>query len=124
MRRHPVIGERIMNVAPALTQAAKLVRASHENVDGSGYPDGLTGDDIPIGARIIAVCDAYNAMTSDRPYREAMSAEAAHAELARCVGTQFDSVVVDAFFEVMSERPAGAPHKPELLALHGPEDRG
>ena len=69
MRRHTIIGERILHAAPALAAAAPLVRSRHERFDGTGYPDGLAGDDIPLGARIIAVCDAYDAMISDRPYR-------------------------------------------------------
>jgi diguanylate cyclase (GGDEF)-like protein/PAS domain S-box-containing protein len=114
MRRHPVIGERILSAAPALTQAAKLVRHSHERVNGQGYPDHLAGDEIPLGARIIAVCDAYDAMTSDRPYRNAMSPEVALAELRRCAGAEFDPNVVDAFVAALSghdlppARPSGA----------------
>jgi PAS domain S-box-containing protein/diguanylate cyclase (GGDEF)-like protein len=104
MRRHPMIGERIMSAAPALAQAAKLVRASHERVDGQGYPDRLAGDEIPLGARIIFVCDAYDAMTSDRPYGDGMSPAEALEELRRCAGTQFDPVVVDAFCRVAGER--------------------
>jgi two-component system cell cycle response regulator len=97
MRRHTIIGERILDAAPALNDAARLVRASHEWFDGTGYPDQLAGADIPLGARIIAVCDAYDAMVSDRPYRSAMPNEQAVQELARCSGTQFDPDVVDAF---------------------------
>jgi diguanylate cyclase (GGDEF)-like protein len=97
MRRHTLMGERILGAAPALADAAKLVRASHEAYDGSGYPDGLRGEAIPLGARIIAICDAYDAMTSTRPYRAAMSSEVALAELSRCAGTQFDPAVVEAF---------------------------
>ena len=73
MRRHTLIGERILSAAPALVPVAKLVRSSHERFDGGGYPDGLAGDEIPLGSRIVAVCDAYDAMTSDRSYRRAMS---------------------------------------------------
>ena len=69
---------------------AKLVRASHENFDGSGYPDALAREEIPLGARIVAVCDAYHAMTSDRPYRRAMDSAGAIEELRRCAGQQFD----------------------------------
>jgi diguanylate cyclase (GGDEF)-like protein len=101
MRRHTVIGERILSAAPSLTQAARLVRASHESYDGAGYPDGLAGDSIPLGARIIAVCDAFDAMRSDRPYRSAMSVEVALEELGNCAGRQFDPVVVAAFGAVM-----------------------
>jgi diguanylate cyclase (GGDEF)-like protein len=104
MRRHPLIGERILNAAPALADAAKLVRSSHERFDGKGYPDGLRGTEIPLGARIIAVCDAYDSMTSNRPYRSAMSIEGMVSELRRCAGTQFDPAVVDAFCAVLAER--------------------
>jgi diguanylate cyclase (GGDEF)-like protein len=97
MRRHTIIGERIVAAAPALGPVAKLVRASHERWDGGGYPDGHAGDAIPLGARIVAVCDAYDAMRADRPYRRARSAADAAAELRRCAGTQFDPAVVDAF---------------------------
>jgi two-component system cell cycle response regulator len=80
---------------------AKLVRASHERYDGRGYPDQLAGDDIPLGARIVAVCDAYHAMTSDRPYRKAMPAQNALLELRRCAGLQFDPDVVKAFCKLV-----------------------
>ena len=81
MRTHTLIGERILAEAPALAEAAKIVRSSHERYDGDGYPDGLAGDEIPLAARIIAVCDSFDAMTSDRPYRTAMSTEGALSEL-------------------------------------------
>ena len=97
MHRHTLVGERIVLAAPALAYTAPLIRSSHERIDGQGYPDGLAGEQIPIGARIIAVCDAFDAMTSDRPYRAATTPEAALAELARCAGTQFDPEVVQAF---------------------------
>ena len=97
MRRHTMIGERILSAAPALVPVARIVRSSHERWDGAGYPDGLAGDDIPIGARVVAVCDAYDAMVSDRPYRSARSPREALAELRRSAGTQFDPRVVDAF---------------------------
>jgi diguanylate cyclase (GGDEF)-like protein len=99
VRQHTIIGERILSAAPALLPVAKIVRASHEHFDGSGYPDGLAGDAIPLGARIVAVCDAFHAMTNSRPYRPAISAEEALAELQACAGTQFDSRVVTAFCE-------------------------
>jgi HD-GYP domain-containing protein (c-di-GMP phosphodiesterase class II) len=97
MRRHTIIGERILLAAPALRPVARLVRSSHERWDGCGYPDGLAGDDIPLGARVVAVCDAFNAMTTDRPYRPRMSPDGALAELRSCAGTQFDPRVVEAF---------------------------
>ena len=101
IRRHTLIGERILSAAPALRRAAKLVRSSHERHDGKGYPDGLVGDQIPLGSRIIAVCDAYDAMVSDRPYRASMGTEKAVAELRRCAGTQFDPVVVEVLCELL-----------------------
>jgi diguanylate cyclase (GGDEF)-like protein len=107
MRRHPLIGERILLAAPALRPVARLVRSSHERWDGGGYPDGLRGDEIPLGARVVAVCDAFDAMTSHRPYRESVSEADAIEELHRCAGTQFDPLVVKAFARVITrERPA------------------
>ena len=97
MRQHTIVGERMLGVAPALGGVARLVRWSHERMDGGGYPDGLVGDEIPLGARIITVCDAFHAMTSDRPYRRAVSVDEAVAELLRHCGTQFDPEVVAAF---------------------------
>jgi diguanylate cyclase (GGDEF)-like protein len=97
MHQHTVIGQRIVSVAPALVRAGALIRSSHERFDGAGYPDGLAGEQIPIGARVIAVCDAYDAIVSDRPYRAARSPEEALAELHRCAGEQFDPAVVAAF---------------------------
>ena len=103
MRSHTLIGERILSAAPALNECARLVRSSHERFDGNGYPDRLRGEEIPVGARIIAVCDAFDAMTSDRPYRAAMSVEAALAEIQRCAGTQFDARTVRALTAVVRE---------------------
>ncbi len=105
VRQHTIIGERILGAAPALLAVAKLVRASHEHWDGSGYPDGLAGEAIPAGARIVAVCDAFDAMTTSRPYRDAMSVEDALAELRACAGTQFDPTVVEAFCEEIASLP-------------------
>ncbi len=95
--RHTIIGERIIGGAPALREVASIVRSSHERWDGTGYPDGLTGDDIPLGARIVAVSDAYDALTRDRPFAPRRSHEDALQELRRCAGTQFDARVVEAF---------------------------
>ena len=103
VRRHPLIGERIIGAAPALAGAAKLVRSTHERLDGSGYPDGLAGDQIPLGARIIAVADAFTAMTSPRPHAAQRTLAEAIAELRRCAGTQFDPTVVDAISELIVE---------------------
>ena len=104
IRQHTIIGQRILGVSPALDYVAQLVRSSHEAMDGSGYPDGLRGDQIPLGARVVAVCDAFDAMVSDRPYRETMSVEEAIAELRRCSGTQFDATVVEAFASIVQGR--------------------
>ena len=97
VHRHPTIGARIVSAAPALTHTAPLIQSSHERIDGHGYPDGLAGENIPLGSRIIAVCDAFDAMTSDRLYGRAISVDAALSELKRCAGTQFDATIVDAF---------------------------
>jgi HD-GYP domain-containing protein (c-di-GMP phosphodiesterase class II) len=97
MHRHPAIGARIVSAAPALANTAPLILASHERVDGRGYPHGLIGENIPLGSRIIAVCDAFAAMTSDRPYQPQMSINDALAELERCAGTKFDATLVEAF---------------------------
>jgi diguanylate cyclase (GGDEF)-like protein len=111
MKRHTIIGERFLLGVPALRDAARFVRSSHEAWDGGGYPDALAGETIPLGARIISVCDAYAAMTADRPYRGAMPADDAIAELQRCAGSQFDPAVVEAFCAVAAELdPAPPPH--------------
>jgi two-component system cell cycle response regulator len=115
MRRHTVIGQRIVTAAPVLAGVGELIRSSHERWDGSGYPDGLAGDQTPLGARIIAICDAYDAMTSDRPYRVALSHEDAMAELRRCAGTQFAPDVVAAF-EVAISMPRGLASVPTPAA--------
>jgi diguanylate cyclase (GGDEF)-like protein len=106
MRRHTLIGARILSAAPALKPVAALVRASHEAWDGSGYPDRLAGRDIPLGARIVAVCDAFDAMISERPYRPARTEAQALAELRRCAGAQFDPDVVAAFCAARAALPA------------------
>jgi len=97
MDEHTAIGARMLERIPFLAPVAPLVRSAHERHDGGGYPDGLAGEEIPIAARIIAVCDSFDAMTTNRPYRTAMSVENALEELARCAGGQFDPAVVDAF---------------------------
>ena len=103
MRRHTLIGERILASASALRPAGEIVRSSHERWDGKGYPDRLRGGEIPLGARIIAVCDAFDAMTSMRPYASIRSRQEAIRELLRCAGTQFDPQVVDAFADVQAD---------------------
>ena len=101
IRQHTIIGERIVGAAEALRPVGRVVRASHERWDGRGYPDGLAGDDIPIGARIVFACDAWDAMTCDRGYRSALSAEVAAEELRANAGTQFDRNVVAALLAVV-----------------------
>jgi two-component system cell cycle response regulator len=100
MRRHTLIGERIAQGAPALAGVAGLIRSSHERWDGTGYPDGLAGSDIPLGAQILFVCDSFSAMTADRCYQAERSEEDAIAELRRHAGTQFSPAVVEAFLAV------------------------
>jgi HD-GYP domain-containing protein (c-di-GMP phosphodiesterase class II) len=85
---------------------AVLVRASHERHDGQGYPDGLAGEEVPLGARIVSVCDSFDAMVADRPYRRALSHDVALQELERCAGTQFDPEVVAAFREAVEDLAA------------------
>jgi two-component system, cell cycle response regulator len=102
MRRHTMIGERILAVIPALESVAGIVRTSHERWDGAGYPDLLAGHEIPIGARIVAVADAFCAMTEDRPYAQARSHHSAIQELRDCAGAQFDPAVVDVFLETLA----------------------
>jgi diguanylate cyclase (GGDEF)-like protein len=107
MQEHTVLGEHILDAAPALRPVAALVRASHERWDGTGYPDRLAGAEIPLGARIIAVCDAYEAMTADRPYRQALGEDRAREELQAHAGTQFDPDVVEAFLRTLEGNFAG-----------------
>jgi diguanylate cyclase (GGDEF)-like protein len=101
MKQHPIIGQRILDAAAALTPVGAIVRASHERWDGGGYPDGLRGEDIPLGARIISVCDAYDAMISDRCYQRARSHADALTELRANAGSQFDPAVVAALERVL-----------------------
>jgi diguanylate cyclase (GGDEF)-like protein len=107
MRQHTVMGERIIAAAgPSLERVAPLVRASHERWDGRGYPDRLAGEEIPLGARIITICDSFRAMLSARPYKPPMPLQDALAELRRCAGSQFDPALVDTFCELVAEREA------------------
>lgn len=98
MRKHPEIGDDIMGKIKIFTPILDIVRSHHERFDGSGYPDGLRGKEISIGARIVAVADAFDAMTSVRPYRAALGLEAALEEILRCRGTQFDPEIVEELF--------------------------
>ena len=111
MEQHSVIGEAIVRPIRSLQKVVSLVRHHHERFDGSGYPDGLKGEAIPLGARILAVADTYDAMVTDRPYRKRLSIEAAKAELRKQVGVQHDPAVVEAFLHFIDE-------KQERLAAH------
>jgi putative two-component system response regulator len=112
MRQHPVVGAELIekdnggmglngDLDLDMEVAVKAIRHHHERWDGKGYPDGLNGNDISLAARIIAVADAFDAMTTDRPYRGAVSRKEAIGEIVRCAGTQFDPVVVEAFVKVV-----------------------
>jgi putative nucleotidyltransferase with HDIG domain len=108
MKEHPVIGERILRVLPGLGSVARIVRHEHERWDGGGYPDGLAGEAIPLGSRIIIAADTYHAITSDRPYRAAKPHAVAVDELARCAGSQFDPKVTEALIgHLYGRRQAG-----------------
>lgn len=101
MRKHPQVGCEIVQIIPELADVAALVRLHHEKYDGSGYPDGLAGEDIPLGARILSVVDAYSAMTDARVYRPACTSQEAVQELRRCAGTHFDPVIVEVFLNFL-----------------------
>jgi putative nucleotidyltransferase with HDIG domain len=109
MREHPVIGERILRRTPELAGIAPLVRHEHERWDGKGYPDGLAGADIPVGSRIILACDAYNAMITERPYREPMGEAEAAGELRAHAGSQFDPDVIETLLDVLAEQAVPGP---------------
>jgi putative nucleotidyltransferase with HDIG domain len=97
MRKHPKIGHDMLKDISFLSGAAQIVMAHHERYDGKGYPHGLAADEIPLGARIFVLADTFDAMTSDRPYRRALSAEVSRQEIIKCSGTQFDPHCVQAF---------------------------
>ncbi|MBI3320423.1 MAG: response regulator [Candidatus Omnitrophica bacterium] len=118
MRRHPVDGADVLERIAGLKEMAHNVRYHHESYDGSGYPEGRKGQDIPIGARIAAVVDAFDAMISNRPYRKAIPVEAAIKELQRCRGTQFDPQVVDALIALYEEGKLEADQVPHLDPAH------
>ena len=117
IRQHTIIGQRIVTVAPALAPVGELIRSSHERYDGAGYPDGLSAESIPIGAQIVFVCDAFDAMTTDRPYSKAISETAALAELERCCGTQFSPRAVNAFLTQHRERTSVATPEERRLVI-------
>ena len=118
VREHTIIGERILRSVPEMADVATVVRHSHEHWDGSGYPDGLKGDEIPLASRVILCADAFHAMRSDRPYRRGRSAREAIAELRVCAGTQLDPGVVDAFVSV-----AGDARRKKAGVATGPNKR-
>jgi len=101
IRQHPLIGAKILEPVAHLTGAARIVRHHHERYDGTGYPDGLAGEAIPLGARILAVVDAYCAIEDERVYKPARSREEAVAELKRCAGSQFDPHLVEIFLQLL-----------------------
>jgi HD-GYP domain-containing protein (c-di-GMP phosphodiesterase class II) len=113
MRTHPIVGAAVVSRVPALRALAPMIRAHHERWDGTGYPDGLAGDSIPLGARLVAAVDAYGAMTTDRPYRRASTPAYALAELRRCAGTQFDPAVIVALERVLEADPSLLGHAPQ-----------
>jgi ribonuclease P protein subunit RPR2 len=106
MRTHPTIGAQIVAPIRFLGDASLVIRHHHERFDGSGYPEGLAGDEIPLAARIFAIADSFDAMTSDRPYREALAVERALGEIKRGAGTQFDPEMVEVFVEMVDEEPS------------------
>jgi two-component system cell cycle response regulator len=108
MRTHTEIGARMIAAAPALADVAEIVRSHHEHYDGSGYPEGLRGERIPLGARVVALCDSFVAMMRERPYIDAITVHEAIAELRRCSGTHFDPRVVFAFEQVFHKLFAAA----------------
>jgi putative nucleotidyltransferase with HDIG domain len=119
MHRHSDEGYEFLKQLPEFWEGAELVRLHHERYDGQGYPRGLGGDALPLEASVIAVADAWDAMTSDRPYRQALGHDAACAELRRCRGTQWDPRIVDSFIELVSER-AHAPVRASTAAVTSP----
>jgi two-component system, cell cycle response regulator len=116
IRQHTILGERIVSAAPSLASVGRLIRASHERWDGDGYPDGLRGESIPLAARIIFVCDAYDAITADRPYSPARGPETALEELRRGAGSQFDSDVVVSLERVLRTTPPEDLEVPQPIA--------
>ncbi len=107
IKHHPLLGVRILEPVKQLADVIPFIRHHHERYDGCGYPDGLRGEEIPLEARILAVADSYDAMTSDRPYRKALSPQQAIGELREMAGSQFDPDVVEAFCAAV--KPAGTP---------------
>ena len=106
IQRHPADGAEIVSHFGRLREAVPLIRHHHERWDGKGYPDGLAGEEVPVEAFIVGLADAWDAMTTDRPYRGALTMEAAAAEVRRCRGTRFCPAVVDAFFAALRRQPS------------------
>jgi HD-GYP domain-containing protein (c-di-GMP phosphodiesterase class II) len=117
MRRHPQIGFDILKSIDFLRRSADLVLSHHERYDGRGYPRGLAGEEIPIAARIFAIADTYDAMTSDRPYRSALSDAAAREEIARCAGSQFDPRCTRAFLSIAQAELAALARPTAMLPI-------
>ena len=101
MKSHSAYGEQIISRFDILSNEAQITRHHHERFDGTGYPDRLTGDAIPFSSRLIALCDTYDAMTTDRPYRKGRTHEETMAEIKRCRGKQFDPEMTDCFMEMI-----------------------
>jgi HD-GYP domain-containing protein (c-di-GMP phosphodiesterase class II) len=120
IRTHTIEGQRMLDqVGGLLSDVGRIVRSSHERWDGSGYPDRLAGAEIPLGATIVSCCDAFDAMTTDRPYRPAMTLEEAIAELADKAGSQFNPAVVEALLRIL-HAPAGGGRRPGIHAVAVP----
>jgi HD-GYP domain-containing protein (c-di-GMP phosphodiesterase class II) len=120
MKTHPEVGEHILRPIQSLNAILPIVRHHHERWDGGGYPDKLAGRAIPLGARIVSVCDAYRAMTEDRPYRKALTTAEARKELHEGAGTQFDPECVDAMLRAVDRRESAA----QVVALRPPTTGG
>jgi HD-GYP domain-containing protein (c-di-GMP phosphodiesterase class II) len=118
VKTHTIEGQFMLDrVGGLLGRVGEIVRSCHERWDGTGYPDGLKGEEIPLASRIVFVCDAYNAMTTDRPYRPAMPREAAITELEQNVGTQFDPTVVSALIRVVDAGEPAVPVSDQVRAV-------
>jgi response regulator RpfG family c-di-GMP phosphodiesterase len=117
MRRHPELGERVVSSVPGLAHLAPIIRADHERWDGKGYPDGLSGEEIPLASRIVFACDAWDAMNSDRPYRRALDVERKIEELKKGAGTQFDPYVVSVLVEALKDRHLLPPDESERIMI-------
>jgi HD-GYP domain-containing protein (c-di-GMP phosphodiesterase class II) len=121
MKTHTIEGQRLLDqVGGFMREVGQIVRSSHESFDGRGYPDALAGEAIPLEARVVSCCDAYNAMTTDRSYRRARPPRAAVEELRRCAGTQFDPRVVEAVVAVVARSGALLPDPAALLLQPAP----